>query len=76
VVARNKEIKYRTCPGNFYDLSLPHLLALHKQYENGVLPYPGSLMDQPNKILEVFDVIEEYKRARMLEEAEKQKAKE
>lgn len=75
MVARRENILFRKCPGNFYTLALPHLLTLYRQYESGVLPYPGSLMEQPNKILEVFDVIEHHKRAKMEEEAERIKAK-
>lgn len=31
---------------------------LFSQYEKGILPYPGSLVDQPNKIIEVFGVLQ------------------
>jgi hypothetical protein len=32
-----------------------------RQYSNGVLPFKGSLLDQPNKIIEAYNFIETLK---------------
>jgi len=52
---------------------------LFSQYEKGVLPYPGSLTDQPNKIIEVFNVFQslnlEYEKRNRAEQEKKMKSK-
>jgi hypothetical protein len=56
-----ESILFRTCIGNFFDHSVIPLLEMEKQYQKGVLPYPGSLSEQPYKIIEAFRVIEHYR---------------
>lgn len=54
-------IKFSTCVGNFFDWTVLSLLEMQRLYDKGILPYPGSLSNQPNKIIEAFTVIEKYK---------------
>ena len=49
------------------------LITMHNQFEKGIMPYPGGLMDQPNKIIEAFDVINSYKQAKLVKEREQAK---
>lgn len=51
------DLKFRTCPGNFFSHQTLNFLEMHHQFESGVLPYRGSLGEQPNKIIEIFRVI-------------------
>ncbi|TXH09497.1 MAG: hypothetical protein E6R04_07980 [Spirochaetes bacterium] len=55
------ELGYHTCIGNFFSQTALNWLELHNKYEQGVLPYPGSLLDQPNKMIEIFRVIAAHK---------------
>lgn len=40
---------------------MAYVLALHEQFEKGVMPYPGSLSDQPAKIIEIFNLLSSLK---------------
>lgn len=40
---------------------LGYVLALFSQYDKGVLPFPGAMSEQPSKIIEIFDVLEQLK---------------
>lgn len=50
-------------------------LEWHNKYEQGVLPFPGSMSEQPNKIIELFKMIDLYKQDKMKQEIQKQKMK-
>jgi len=69
----NYELKFKRCIGNFFDYGAVHMLTLYNKYEKGMLPFNGCLSDQPNKIIEVFNIIESYKSERMIQEQNKQK---
>lgn len=68
--------QYRLCPGNFYDQSAIFLIRLYQQFEKGVLPFAGSLADQPNKVMEAFRLIEMYKSDKLEKDIQKQKLRE
>lgn len=42
-------------------------------HRHGVLPYPGSLSDQPNKIIEIFNIMDALRMEREQQQAEQQK---
>jgi hypothetical protein len=73
----NREILFSTCIGNFFSTSAVQWLSTHAHFERGTMPYPGALMDQPNKALEIFRVIERHKfeRAEAERAAEQRKAR-
>lgn len=48
---------FRSCIGNFRDLSVDFYLELFTKYEAGEMPYNKTFQDQPAKIIEVFKVI-------------------
>jgi len=58
-------IDFYTCPCNFRNRKFNFLLTALAAYENGVLPYPGSLSEQPAKAMEALILLsnlkEEYK---------------
>lgn len=55
------------CLGNYYTPSVGAWYRAYRQYQNGLLPFEGALLDQPAKALDVFSVFESI-------EAEKQEA--
>ena len=57
-------VSLSTCVGNFFDQSALGVLKMHKVYEAGVMPFPGSLTEQPSKVMEAFQVIESYRAER------------
>jgi hypothetical protein len=78
----DKEILFSTCIGNYFDFSMTYFFELFNHYEKGVMPFPGTVMEQPNKIIEIFRVIQSYKNAKIerehkksLEEAKKKRGR-
>ncbi len=53
-------LRFSTCPGNFVRPQVSALLSAYAQFKQGVMPYAGGLMDQPAKIIELFDVIDSH----------------
>ena len=55
------DLGFHKCIGNFFSGTALNWLELHNKFEQGVMPYPGSLLDQPNKIIEIFRVVGQHK---------------
>jgi hypothetical protein len=53
-----KIISYTMCPANFYQGGHAKWIDLFRQYERGLLPFTGGIADQPNKAIELFNLIE------------------
>lgn len=53
-------ISYRTCIGNLYSEGWDHWIQVYRQYKRGLLPFPGSVLEQPAKVFEVFSIIENF----------------
>ncbi len=51
-------LKFNRCIGNFYSQSGAMLIDFYYKYKEGVMPYEGALMDQPAKIIDVFNIID------------------
>lgn len=66
------DLQFKTCPGNFFRPEILPLLEMFRSFEAGVMPYPGSLSEQPNKLIEAMGVIGQYKY--MVKENERRKA--
>ena len=64
---------FYTCPGNFVREWAFAYLESYSFFLNGVLPFSGSLMEQPTKILEIFRVIQAFKNERMMEDAKRER---
>ena len=63
-----KEPRYTIGQINFHNCLCDHLhpdfsrlLFLHSKYQDGVLPYPGSLSEQPSHVIEIFKMLDEFK---------------
>lgn len=66
------QITFQTCPVNFYSQAFAVYIDLFRHFENGILPFKGGLLEQPNKIMEVFNLIESLKIERSNERQKKQ----
>jgi hypothetical protein len=71
---RIDNINYHTCFCNFKHPSIYLFLNLHRQYEKGMLPFEGSLVDQPNYIMEVFSVLSKLRTEKEIEDQKRIKA--
>jgi len=54
---RVENIIYKSCLAN-YSTNINFLVESFAKYEQGMLPFKGSLEEQPNKIIEIFNIIE------------------
>ncbi len=64
-------INYYKCIGNYQDSMVNFYIEEYLQYEKGIYPYPGNLGEQPNKIIEIFDLIDQVKRDKQKQEEKK-----
>lgn len=51
--------EFASCLGNFRDIAVNYYLDLYGKYQRGLLPFKGTICEQPNKIIEIFDLIDE-----------------
>jgi len=72
---QHSSISFNNCIGNYYDHGFSDLLDMHSLYQLGVMPFKGSPMDQPAKLIEVFDVISSMKSDKLEKELKKNKVK-
>lgn len=61
----DREIFFKKCVGNYFTFPVLHWIRAHNHFEKGILPFPGSLMDQPNKAMEVFEVVAAWKQSKL-----------
>ena len=53
-----QSIDFYTCPGNYFDFSINELIFVKEQFDKGVMPYGGDLMNQPAKFIEAVKLID------------------
>lgn len=53
-----ENIIYETCIGNF-NTDIQFYIEAFSHYQKGMLPFKGNLSDQPNKIIEIFAIIDQ-----------------
>jgi hypothetical protein len=58
---RIDDFKLDTCVGN-YVKDIGYYIDIFSQYEKGMLPFKGTLGQQPNKIIEIFGLIDRVRR--------------
>lgn len=68
----DRQIYFKTCPGNFVSGAVLGWLDAHSAYRRGVLPFAGGLMDQPSKVLELFRNFDGYFAERAVEQAKRE----
>lgn len=54
-------IKYNKPLSNFKHPYLGYILLLLENYEKGLLPFPGTISDQPAQVIEMFSLIQNLK---------------
>jgi hypothetical protein len=64
------DLKSKRCPGNLFSREVVFHYELFQKFKLGILPFQGSLSDQPNKIIEIFKIIEEWEIDRQKKEIE------
>lgn len=67
--------QFHKCPGNLANQSAMYWLSVHAHYDKGFLPFPGSVMDQPAKAMEIISLISGLNAEQQLQEAKRQKQK-
>lgn len=55
------QVNYRKCVGNYFSQSALNWIEAYGVYDKGVMPMPGSFMDQPNKAIECLKTIGLYR---------------
>lgn len=53
----NPKILYKQCIGNYYNGYYASLINIYGKYSEGLLPYSGSLYEQPAKFVECMNII-------------------
>ena len=64
----SQKIIFHTCPGNFYDSSVEGLLFVNEKFNQGIMPFGGTLMQQPAKFIQAMQLIDSV-RDRLIKEA-------
>lgn len=66
-----ENITFYNCYCNHLDYSFLNLIGMYDRYQTGFLPYPGSAQEQPNKVIELFNIISKFKYEQELQNSEK-----
>ncbi len=70
-----EDLEYSTCVGNFVSESALFWVEAEARYNQGVMPYPGSLVEQPAKVLDIFSCIAAHKQDKLEKQQQAQKLK-
>lgn len=70
-----EDLEYSTCVGNFVKETALFWIEAEARYNQGVLPYPGSLSEQPAKVLDIFGCIAAHKQDKLEKQQKAQKLK-
>lgn len=54
-------LKFRRCVGNYVSASVLKWVTVSEQYSRGIMPFQGSLTEQPAKAIELFTAIETWR---------------
>lgn len=69
----NPKIIYNKCIGNYYNGFWSSIINSSKQYDNGIMPFSGGIMDQPAKFVEVMNLVHNLISENELENQRKEK---
>lgn len=58
VIFESDGLKFTKCLCNFQYPLMGSLMIMHKHYEKGIMPYSGSLMEQPANIIDALEIID------------------
>lgn len=68
-------IQFHTCPCNYRHPQMDFIMQATDAYDKGILPFEGSLIDQPSYIIEAINVIQSLKAQHQAEESKKNQGK-
>jgi len=57
-VFQTDEFKYYRCAGAFKDARFSVIMNLKQSYDKGINPFGGAISDAPNKVIEMFNLID------------------
>lgn len=63
-------VDLKSCIGNYYKPWAMTWFKLYRAFKNGIMPFPGSLTEQPARALEIFDAFEHFEHERLEAEQE------
>jgi hypothetical protein len=69
---KTESLAFYQCPGNFAHPSISVLVDAYWKCERGIMPFAGSYMDQPYKVIEVFNIIDGIIKEKQAKAAEEQ----
>jgi hypothetical protein len=72
----SQNVKFKRHLSHFKYPLMGYLLSLHECYENGTLPYPGSVADQPAVAMEAIGLISALKQEHESRQIKEQQAQE
>lgn len=52
-----RNLNFHSCFCNHLDNSFNHYLDIHENYSKGYLPFTGGFLEQPNKVIEIINLI-------------------
>lgn len=61
VAKYNDYVTFYRCPGALRSGSMREVIDLHRQWEQGILPFEGGLLDQPAKFIEAMKLVDALK---------------
>lgn len=65
--------KINKCLGNFTSREVYSYFEMFKMYERGIMPFGGAMVDQPAKVIDLFNMIEQLKAEKIAELNDKNK---
>jgi hypothetical protein len=54
-------ISFHDCYCNHLARNFDSYIFIHEQYIKGFLPYPGTVLEQPNKVMDIINLISKLK---------------
>ena len=66
---------FHRCPGNFVRYEVKSFINTYNRMQNGILPFEGGYFDQPNKIVEILNLIDGYYQDKQAKENATEKRK-
>jgi len=69
----NPRLLYKKCVGNYYNGFWSNMINYYPQYEKGLLPFKGSLMEQPAKFVDVMSLVHNLIREKNIEQEKQAK---
>lgn len=70
-----ENIQFNSCIGNFSSYDAQYIIDMYMAYDKGMIPFPGSISEQPAKLLEAFDMIKSFRQRKEAEEQASKKSK-